>query len=64
MFEFNYPDRRPNLIEAALTPELDEYRQGMQGIHHLTPKIEEVGEMARARRPERLLVPQVEVENV
>jgi hypothetical protein len=64
LFEFNYPDRRPNLIEAVLTPELDEYRQGMQGIHHLTPKIEEVWEMARARRPERLLVPQVEVENV
>ncbi len=63
LFEFNHPDKRPRLVEAALTPELDEYRQGMQGIHHMTPKIEEVWEMAKARRPERLLVPLTEAEN-
>ena len=62
MFEFNDPNKRPNLIEAALTPELDEYRQGMQGIHHLTSEIEDVWEMAKSRRPERLLVPLSEVE--
>lgn len=62
LFEFNDPDKRPRLVEAALTPELDEYRQGMQGIHHLTPNIEEVWELAKARRPERLMVPLEEVE--
>jgi len=62
MFEFDHPAKRPNLVEAALTPELDEYRQGMQGIHHLTPEIEAVWEAARARRPERLLVPLAEHE--
>ena len=35
----------------------------MQGIRHLTPKIEEVWEMAKARRPKRLLVPLTEAEN-
>jgi len=63
MCEFDHVAKRPRLLEAALTPELDEYRQGMQGIHHLTPKIEEVWDMARARRPERLLVPLDEYEN-
>lgn len=62
LFEFNHPSKRPRLVEAALTPELAEYRQGMQGIHHLTPNVEEVWEMARARRPERLLVPLEESE--
>ena len=57
LFEFNHSDKRPKLVEATLTPDLVEYRQGMQGIHHLTPNIEEVWEMAKARRPERLLVP-------
>jgi len=63
MFEFDDTAKRPRLVEAALTPELDEFRRGMQGIHHLTPRIEEVWEMARARRPERLLVPLAEEEN-
>ncbi|MDT8343780.1 MAG: hypothetical protein RQ752_05055 [Thermohalobaculum sp.] len=56
-FEFNNPDKRPEMVEAQLTPELEEYRLGMQGLHHITDKIEEVWEMARARRPARLLVP-------
>ena len=62
LFEFNHAQKRPRLVEAALTPELDEYRQGMQGIHHLTPNVEEVMEMAKARRPARLLVPLDEAE--
>ena len=62
MFEFNAPDKRPNLVEAALTPELDEYRRGMVGIHHLTPDIESVMETARSRRPARLMVPLAEAE--
>jgi len=62
LFAFNHPDKRPRLIEAALTPELDEYRQGMQGIEHLTTEIEDVWARARARRPERLLVPLEEAE--
>ena len=61
MFEFNKPDARPNLIEAALTPELAEYRAGMQNVHLVTPEIEEVWRLAAARRPERLLVPVAEM---
>ena len=62
LFEFNHSAKRPRLVEAALTPELDEYRKGMQDIHHVTPDIEEVWERAKARRPERLLVPLEEAE--
>jgi hypothetical protein len=62
MFEFNDPDKRPRLVEAALTDELDEYRRGMQGLHHLTSEVEEIMEMAKSRRPERLLVPLAEAE--
>lgn len=61
-FEFNDPDKRPNLVEAMLTDELAEYRAGMEGVHHLTPEIEEVMELAKTRRPERLLVPLAETE--
>lgn len=60
LFEFNSPEKRPEMVEAALTPELEEYRLGMQGIHHITDRIEEVWEMAHARRPGRLLVPVAE----
>jgi len=63
LFEFDRPEKRPEMVEAALTPELEEYRLGMQGLHHITDKIEEVWQMARARRPQRLLVPLDEVEN-
>ncbi len=62
MFEFNDPEKRPHLVEAALTPELDEYRQGMQGLHHLTSDIEDIMARAGDRRPERLLVPLDEAE--
>ena len=57
LFEFNEPNKRPKLIEAALTDELDEYRRGMDSVHHITPEIEEVWQSAAARRPKRLLVP-------
>lgn len=57
LFEFGDPNKRPRLVEAELTDVLDEYRRGMEGIHHLTDRIEEVWETAHARRPERLLVP-------
>ena len=62
LFEFNRPDARPALVEAALTPELAEYRAGMKDIHHVTPAIEEVWAGARARRPARLCVPLAEAE--
>ena len=62
LFEFNKPDARPTLLEAALTPELAEYRKGMADIHHITPRIEEVWEEAARRRPARLLVPLAEAE--
>lgn len=57
LFEFDNPNKRPRLVEAELTETLDEYRRGMDGIHHITPRIEEVWEDARTRRPDRLLVP-------
>ena len=62
LFEFNHPDKRPRLVEAALTPELDEYRQGMQDIHHMTTDVADVMEHAKTRRPDRLLVPLDEAE--
>ena len=62
LFEFNHPDKRPRLVEAALTPELDEYRQSMQSLHHLTPDIADVMERAKDRRPARLMVPLDEAE--
>ena len=56
LFEFDAPHKRPKLVEAALTPELAEYRAGMQDIHHMTTDIEAVWEGAAERRPETLLV--------
>jgi len=63
LFEFNAPDKRPNLVEAAMTPELEDYRRGMAEAAHFTEDVTEVWEMARARRPERLLVPRAEAED-
>ena len=57
MFEFDAPNKRPRLVEAELTDELAEHRAGMDGVHHLTDRIEEVWERAAARRPARLLRP-------
>lgn len=62
LFEFNSPDARPKLVEAALTPELAEYRRQMENVHHITPDIEAVWRGAEARRPARLLVPLAEAE--
>ncbi len=55
MFEFNNPNKRPKLVEAILTDELAEYRAGMDGVHHLTDKIEELWQTAHDRRPKKLL---------
>ncbi len=55
LFEFNHPQKRPRLVEAELTPELAEYRAGMDGVRHITPEIEALWEEALTRRPERLL---------
>lgn len=63
LFEFNEPDARPRLVEAALTPELAEFRLGMQDVRHITADIPAVWEQAEARRPERLLVPLEEAES-
>ncbi|MGF1501288.1 MAG: hypothetical protein ACFBSD_05690 [Paracoccaceae bacterium] len=62
LFEFNKPDARPRLLEAALTPELEEYRKGMQGVRHITSDIDAVWAEAERRRPARLLVPLAEAE--
>jgi hypothetical protein len=57
MFEFDHADKRPRLLEAEMTPELEEYRAGMVDLHHMTDQIEEVWVNARARRPKTLLSP-------
>ncbi|GMG81332.1 hypothetical protein LNKW23_05450 [Paralimibaculum aggregatum] len=57
LLEFNHPQKRPRLVEAELTPELADYRAGMQGIHHITGDLEAIWAAAGARRPRRLLVP-------
>ncbi|MEM6906632.1 MAG: hypothetical protein AAF568_12115, partial [Pseudomonadota bacterium] len=57
MGEFGDPNKRPRLVEAALTPELDEWRRGMDGLHHFVPDIEEIWRNCAPRRPARLLVP-------
>ena len=57
LFEFNRPDARPRLVEAAPSAELVEYRRQMANIRHITPEIEEVWRMAEGRRPARLMVP-------
>ncbi|MEM6662182.1 MAG: hypothetical protein AAF666_08380 [Pseudomonadota bacterium] len=62
LFEFNRPEMRPGLVEAALTPELEEYRAGMEAIDHLTSELAEVVDMAKSRRPARLMVPLAEAE--
>lgn len=55
LFEFNHPQKRPRLVEAELTPELEEYRAGMAATHHITPDLETVWAEAERRRPMQLL---------
>lgn len=55
--EFNHPAKRPRLVEAELTADLAEYRQGLDGVEHITPRLDEMWEQARHRRPARLLHP-------
>ena len=62
-FEFDDPNKRPKLVEAAMTDGLAEYRAGMDGVHHLTDQIEELWSNARDRRPERLMVPVAEADS-
>lgn len=62
-FEFDDPNKRPKLVEAAMTEPLAEYRAGMDGVHHLTDQIEELWSNARQRRPERLMVPVSETDS-
>ena len=61
-FEFDNPNKRPKLVEAAMTDTLTEYRSAIDGVHHLTDQIEELWSNARDRRPERLMVPLTEAE--
>lgn len=61
-FEFSNPNKRPKLVEAAMTDPLAEYRSGMDGVHHMTNQIEEIWSTARERRPERLMVPVTEAD--
>ena len=56
-FEFNDPNKRPAMIETRMNPALEEYRAGMDGIHHMTDQIEEIWSNARSRRPETLMTP-------
>lgn len=56
-FAFDHPDKRPRLVEAELTPDLADYRAGMDGVHHITDDIPALWASAGARRPARLLKP-------
>lgn len=55
LFEFNSPEKRPELVEAETTPELAEYRAGIDGADQITTDFEALWEAAAARRPPRLL---------
>lgn len=55
MFEFDSPNKRPKLVEAALTDTLSEYRAGMNGVHHITDQIKDLWQKAHERRPAKLL---------
>ncbi|MEM6488852.1 MAG: hypothetical protein AAF677_11400 [Pseudomonadota bacterium] len=57
MFEFDDLNKRPNLVEAELTDALAEYRQGIDGVHHITDEIDALWQAAAGRRPQRLMVP-------
>ncbi|MEL6480422.1 MAG: hypothetical protein AAFQ75_03140 [Pseudomonadota bacterium] len=61
--EFNRPEKRPELTEAALTPALAEYRAGMDQVEAITDRIEEIWDAAGTRRPARLLTPLDETAN-
>lgn len=62
-FEFDDPNKRPKMVEAAMSDTLSEYRAGIDGIHHLTDQLEDVWSNARARRPEKLLLPMSEADS-
>ncbi len=54
---FDDPAARPALVEAELTPELTEYRAGMEAVGEITDDIAGVMAEAARRRPATLLTP-------
>lgn len=60
--EFDNPNKRPELVEAALTETLAEWREGMEGLDNFVEDVEEIWRGAPARRPARLLVTQDEAD--
>ena len=55
-FDHHDPSRGVRLVEAVLTPELVEYIKGLAGVANYVNQTFQLFEVARERRPERLLV--------
>ena len=56
-FESQDPIRRIEMVEARMTPALRRYCQGLDGVVHFVKRTYSLFEVARRRRPERLLEP-------
>ncbi len=54
-FETMDPSRKTRLVKAALTPALEEYLQGLEGVSNYVRGTFSLFNIARSRRPQRLL---------
>jgi hypothetical protein len=55
-FETHDPSRPVRMVEAQMTPELDEYMKGLAGVTNYVQRTFSLFNTAKERRPERLLV--------
>lgn len=56
-FETGDPARRVRMVEAELTPQLQEYMNGIKGVTNYVSRTFSLFSTARQRRPKTLLVP-------
>ena len=56
-FETIDPGRKTRLVNAQLTPELEAYLQGLEGVTNYIRGTFSLFDIARARRPRKLLTP-------
>jgi hypothetical protein len=56
-FEAEEPSRPVRLIEAEKTPELENYINSISGVTNYVNRTYSLFDLARKRRPKRLLVP-------
>lgn len=59
MFEASDPSRKMRMVEAELTPQLQEYMSGIKGVTNYVSRTFSLFSTARERRPQTLLVPKV-----